>query len=116
MKNCLALAQEEAANNQIDPVNVAFLSDRIAMYEDRPQSYGTQFIDDENGELIPYELDYEIDVVNQKRKTLGLNTIKERLEELTQQKIIEKEQKKSNDQIIGAKQAYDNWRRKVGWI
>jgi hypothetical protein len=85
MKSCLAFAQQEAANKKIDPVPVAFLADRIAMYENRPQSYGTQFMGDENGELIPYPLDDQMDIINQRRKRLGLNSLEERLKELKQQ-------------------------------
>jgi hypothetical protein len=116
MKSCLALAQEQSADNKIDPVHVAFLSDRIAMYENRPQAYGTQFIRNDTGELTPYQLDDTLAVVNQRRQALGLNTVEERLKELKQQAQKEKEPEKTNDQIQKEKEAYDNWRRKVGWI
>ena len=85
MKNCLALMTEQEKAGTIDPVNVAFLSDRIALYENRPQSYGTQFTDDEQGQLACYELDAPVDDVNERRRKLGLNTIKERLAELLSQ-------------------------------
>ncbi|MHC2991623.1 hypothetical protein OB13_08505 [Pontibacter sp. HJ8] len=116
MKNCLALAQQEAAKNKIGPVHVAFLSDRIAMYENRPQAYGTQFIRDEAGELTPYRLEGTLAVVNQKRQGLGLNTVEERLEEMRQQAQNEKEPERTSDQRRKEQEAYDNWRRKVGWL
>jgi hypothetical protein len=130
MKKCLALAHQEAENKKIDYVNVAFLSDRIAMYENRPQSFGTQFVGDENGELIPYPLDNEIDIINQRRRGLGLNTVDERLKELKHQtkrsnlktkistflKTFKVFKKTKNPIKKEDKESYDNWRRKVGWI
>jgi 23S rRNA maturation mini-RNase III len=116
MKNALALMNEQEKTRTIDPVNLAFLSDRIAMYENRPQSYGTQFVNDEQGRLIPYQLDESIDQVNQRRQSLGLNTIEQRLAELTAQMNVESEKQPTATDRQLAKADYDAWRRKVGWI
>ncbi|GAB3799344.1 hypothetical protein GCM10028819_22460 [Spirosoma humi] len=51
MKSALALMNEQKKTRTIDPVSLAFLSDRIAMYENRPQSYGTQFVHDDQANL-----------------------------------------------------------------
>lgn len=61
MKSALALMQTPDKARTIDPVSLAFLSDRIAMYEGRPQTYGTQFVSDDQGLLAPYLLDGPID-------------------------------------------------------
>ncbi|CCH53985.1 hypothetical protein BN8_03122 [Fibrisoma limi BUZ 3] len=116
MKSCLALMKEHEKAGTIDPVNVAFLSDRIAMFENRPQSYGTQFVDDDQGQLVPYALDASIDQVNQRRQQLGLNTIEERLTELTAQMRVEQEKQRTAAERQVAQNEYDTWRRKVGWL
>lgn len=116
MKSALALMNEQRQSRTIDPVNLAFLSDRIAMFENHPQSYGTQFINDEQGQLVPYQLDDSVDQVNQRRQQLGLNTMEERLAELIAQMDVEQ----ANQPTAGERQAqqeeYDVWRKKVGWL
>lgn len=116
MKSCLALMKEQEKDGTIAQVNVAFLSDRIAMYENRPQSYGTQFIGDNQGQLVPYELDASIDQVNQRRHKLGLNTVEERLAELTVQMRVEQEKQLTAGERQLEQKEYDTWRKKVGWI
>jgi hypothetical protein len=116
MKSCLALLKEQEKNGTIDPVNVAFLSDRIAMYENRPQSYGTQFVNDDLGQLVAYELDASIEQVNQRRQKLGLNTVEERLAELLVQMVVDQEKQPTADEKQSEQKAYDAWRKKVGWL
>ena len=116
MKSALALMEEQEKTRTVDPVNLAFLSDRIAMYENRPQSYGTQFVDDEQGRLVPYQLGDSVDQVNQRRQKLGLNTIEERLIELTNRMHVEQAKQLTANESQIQQEAYDAWRRKVGWI
>ncbi|QKZ13795.1 DUF6624 domain-containing protein [Spirosoma sp. KUDC1026] len=116
MKSALALMNEQQETRTIDPVNLAFLSDRIAMYENRPQSYGTQFVDDEQGRLMPYALADSIEQVNQRREELGLNTVQERLAELTAQINVEQKKAPAPGERQAKREEYDAWRRKVGWI
>ncbi|MBC8154290.1 MAG: hypothetical protein H7Z72_15410 [Bacteroidetes bacterium] len=116
MKSALALMKEQAKESAIDPVELAFLSDRIAMFENLPQSYGTQFVGDEQGRLVPYQLDDSIDQVNQRRQQLGLNTVEERLDELTAQMNVEREKQPTANERQLEWEEYDTWRRKVGWI
>lgn len=112
MKSALALMQEPEKTKTIDPVNLAFLSDRIAMYESRPQSYGTQFVNNDQGILVPYALDEPVDQVNQRRRQVGLNTVEERLVELTAELGVESVEPPTASE----REEYDAWRRKVGWI
>jgi primosomal protein N'' len=116
MKRVLALLNEQKTSRTIDLVNVAFLSDRIAMYENRPQSYGTQFIRNGQSQLEPYQLDGPVEQVNQRRQQLGLNTIEERLAELTAQMNVEQDKLKTAAEQQSEQQAYEDWRRRVGWI
>ncbi len=116
MRNCLSLIKEQEKAGAIDPVNIAFLSDRIAMYEGRPQSYGTQFVGDNQGHLVSYELDASIDQVNQRRQKLGLNTVEERLAELTVQMKVEQEKQPTESERQLEQNEHDTWRKKVGWV
>ncbi|RYC68162.1 DUF6624 domain-containing protein [Spirosoma sordidisoli] len=116
MKSALALMNEQQKTRTIDPVSMAFLSDRIALYEDRPQSYGTQFVDDEQGQLVPHRLDDSVEQVNQRRQSLGLNTIQERLAELTAQLNAEQTTQLTASERQSKQAEYDAWRRRVGWL
>ncbi|MGF7218224.1 hypothetical protein GGR92_004401 [Spirosoma lacussanchae] len=116
MKSALALMSEQQKTRTIDPVSMAFLSDRIALYENRPQSYGTQFVDDEQGQLVPHRLDDSIDRVNQRRQSLGLNTVQERLVELTAQLNAEQTTQLTASERQSKQAEYDAWRRRVGWL
>jgi hypothetical protein len=112
MKSALALMREQKTTRTINAVSLAFLADRIAMYENRPQSYGTQFVDNGQGGLVPYQLDDSIGQVNDRRRQLGLTTIEERLAEL----IAEQGKPLMADESQLQREEYDHWRRKIGWI
>lgn len=53
MKKSRELLENAVGENKADPGNLAYLTDRIAVFEGNPQLYGTQFDWDENGELNP---------------------------------------------------------------
>ena len=53
MKKCVELLEIAVSKNEADPKNLAYLTDRIAAFEEKPQLYGTQFDWDDNGELSP---------------------------------------------------------------
>ncbi len=113
MKKAAKLLAEAVQEGVADPQSLAYLTDRIAVFEGRPQPYGTQFDWDENGEMSPTQLD-DLNKVNQRRKAIGFNT-------LEQQAAIMKERVKNENQrppkdIEERKRAYDEWRKSVGWI
>lgn len=79
MKNCLNLLQNAVDQNEADPKSLAYLSDRIAVFERKPQLYGTQFDWDEHGELSPNLYDNLVKV-NERRQAIGLNSLEEQTE------------------------------------
>lgn len=113
MKKCAVLLEKAVAENQAEAKQLAYLTDRIAVFEDRPQLYGTQFDWDENGEMSPKLFD-NIEKVNERRKSVGLNSLQEQTEIIRKQ-IIAENQKPPADRQERNKQA-DEWRKKVGWI
>jgi hypothetical protein len=59
---------------------LCYLTDRIAVFEDKPQVFGTQFDWDENGQLSPNPIE-DVANVNERRKSVGIpNTIEEQTE------------------------------------
>ena len=113
MKKCAVLLEKAVAENQADAKHLAYLTDRIAVFEGAEQLYGTQFDWDENGEMKPYSFD-DLEKVNRRRKTIGLNLLEEQTEIIRKQ-VVAENQKPPADRKERTEQA-DEWRKKVGWI
>lgn len=74
MKKCADLLAQAVIEQQANPKNLAYLTDRIAVFEDRPQLYGTSFDWDDTGVLNPKPYD-DLKKVNERRQSIGLNTL-----------------------------------------
>jgi len=109
MQHCLTMLKQAAANNDVMPWQVAFLEDRIRMYEGKPQVYGTQFQPDKSGELEPYPIENP-EFVNDRRLAVGLNTIEERTAELTAQS-----KRENIPTPPDLDEHYQQWLYAVGW-
>lgn len=113
MKKCADQLQNEVDQKKADPIHLAYLSDRIAVLEGKPQLYGTQFDWDENGDLSPNLFD-DLSILNQRRQSIGLNSLEEQTE------IIRKRVKQENQlppkDFEKRKQEVLEWKRKTGWI
>lgn len=70
-KQCLELMAPLVASGEVDGINYAYLHDRIAIAEGRPQRYGTQFSGDTN-EPLPVEDAARLDEL---RASVGLSSI-----------------------------------------
>ncbi|MEM6397391.1 MAG: DUF6624 domain-containing protein [Bacteroidota bacterium] len=112
MKKCWDLLEQAVTEKQADPKDLAYLSDRIAAFEGRPQLYGTQFDWDEDGHMSPKAYD-DLITVNERRKAMGLNTLEE------QTKIMRAQAEKDGEQVPEdmerRKRDYESWRKRVGW-
>ena len=112
MKKGVSLLKTAVSENKADAQNLAYLTDRIAVFEEKPQLYGTQFDWDENGNLSPNLYD-NLTKVNERRKSLGLNTLEEQTE------IIRKRAKNENQMppkdFEKRKQEIKQWKKNVGW-
>ncbi len=113
MKKCLKLLEDAVNEKKANPKNLAFLADRIAVFEGKLQRYGTQFDWDENGTLSPNPFD-DLEKVNQRRKSIGLSTLEEQTE------IIRKRTKNENEKpptdFKQRKKEMEEWKKSVGWI
>jgi hypothetical protein len=113
MKKCAFLLEKAVAENQADAKHLAYLTDRIAVFEGRAQLYGTQFDWDADGGMNPKPFD-DLEKVNKRRKSVGLNSLQEQTEIIRKQ-VLRENQKPPADIKERTKQA-DEWRKKVGWI
>jgi hypothetical protein len=110
-RNCLQLLQRAADKGRIPIWQVAYLEDRIAMHEGRPQQYGTQWLDDPvDGRIRPWKL-ADPERVNELRAEAGLRpmpAIPERGPELSpeQQQAILENQRWWEDWLVSR-----GWRR-----
>jgi hypothetical protein len=112
MKKCMNLLEVAVGENKANPKNLAYLTDRIAVFEGKPQLYGTHFDWDKNGELSPNDFD-DLTKVNQRRKSIGLNSLEEQTEIIRKQ--AEKENQSPPTDLEKRKQEIEEWKKNVGW-
>jgi len=113
MKKCALMLEKAANQGTADPVNLAYLTDRIAVYQGEPQLFGTQYDWDEDGNQSLQEID-DHSKVNQRRKTIGLNTI-EAQTALIRERVQQENQTPPTD-YAAYKNAQMDWLKSVGWI
>ena len=112
MKKCAKLLENAVSENKATPINLAYLTDRIAVFEDKQQLYGTQFDWDKNGELSSNLFD-DLTQVNQRRKSIGLNTLEEQTEIMRRQ--VKSENQSPPADFEKRRQEIEKWKKKVGW-
>ncbi len=112
MKKCAILLEKTVSENKADPKSLAFLIDRIAVFEGKKQLYGTQFDWDEYGILSPNHCD-DSTKVNERRKSIGLNTLEEQTEII--RRLAENENQSPPKDYEKRKQEFEDWKRNVGW-
>ncbi|MFT3695079.1 MAG: hypothetical protein QM831_18220 [Kofleriaceae bacterium] len=69
-KQCLALMRAVVRAGEVAPIDVAYLEDRVAVADKRPQTYGTQFGPD--GQPQPM---IDPDHIDERRAAVGLGTM-----------------------------------------
>ena len=113
MRKSATLLASAVKENKADLINLAYLTDRIATLEEKPQLYGTQFDWNEKRELSPAPFDSLIKV-NERRKALGLNTLEEQTEYMRNQ--VKNENQSPPQDFEQRKREMEDWKVKVGWI
>lgn len=113
MKKCVLLLESAASENEANPKNLAYLTDRVAVFERKPQLYGTQFDWDEKGKLSPNPFD-DLARVNKRRKAIGLNSLDEQTE-IIRRRVKDENQSPPKD-FEKRKYEIETWKRNVGWI
>ena len=110
LRKCLPILQEAVRQGEIEPVDVAYLEDRICFFERRPQRYGTQLDWNETGELIPWLLE-DPEKVDEYRGSVGLGPLAERLEDARKGTGAAKPK-----ELKERRAQADAWARSVGWL
>lgn len=112
MKKCLMALQAAATDDPLLGNHLAYLSDRIAVLEGKPQLYGTQFDWDEAGQLSPSPID-DLAAVNRRRAALGWESLEERTAAIRQQALQENQSPPSDLRQRNLEMA--KWKQSVGW-
>lgn len=112
MKYCCAELEKLVKQKKGNPIELAFLQDRIAVLEGKKQLYGTQFDWDENGNLSPNAYD-DLNKVNERRKNLGMNTLEEQIEKMR----IQAKKENNLPPVDYHKRMLEmkKWKKSVGW-
>jgi CubicO group peptidase (beta-lactamase class C family) len=113
LRSSLMLLKTASDRQEINPQNYACLYDRICLFEGRPQVYGTQFVFDENGEYIPWEIENR-DGVDERRFKMGFPSLEETWSEhkiyfAQEEKLPAGWNKKDYDED------FQKWAKKSGW-
>jgi hypothetical protein len=101
MKMCYRMMNE--SRGDIHLKNMAYLYDRIQVFQSKPQKYGTQLIPEG---IYPVE---NTENLNKERETVNLPP-------LSQEKINQIPSTESIPEIDAKDEGYTIWRKKVGWI
>ena len=112
-RRCLKLLRIAMARGDADPKHTAYLEDRIAFNERRPQKFGTQFDWDERGEMSPFTFD-DFDAVDRRRRALGMTPFDEHIRAMREQ--TRKSNEKPNMTWRKRQQEIEAWAREVGWL
>ena len=108
-RQVLKMLQDCAAADRTPAWHAAYLEDRIAMYEGRPQRYGSQWIDDpRDGRARPWKL-ADPDHVNELRASVGLSPLHP-IPELGPELAPEHRQR-----IKATARWWQEWLAKKGW-
>lgn len=105
-RRCLRAMQSAVGAGEAPPWQAAMLDDRIRVFEGRPQRYGTQLEQDDDGEWRPCALE-DPDRVEALRSSVGLEPLAERL-------AREPVTPRPRDRAAFVRE-YEAWLVRVGW-
>lgn len=112
-RRCLTHLERAALDDEVPPTYVAFLADRIAYNERKPQQYGTVFDWDEDDEISPWTI-AEPDGVDERRAAVGLPPLDQAVAAIRQEASIEGNLPPGS--FAKRQQEIESWARRVGWI
>jgi len=108
----LALILDAIPEGQANPLDAAYLADRIAIFEGAEQTFGTQFDWDANGQLSPAPV-RDPESLDERRASVGLPPIAETIANMRANAAAENET--APPDLAERRVAYDAWARKAGW-
>ncbi len=108
----LELLLEAVQANQANALDAAYLSDRIAVFEGRPQLFGSQFDWDESGALSPAPI-HDPEGVDARRASLGLPPLGETIAAMRARAAAEGET--APQDLAARKAAFAAFLARTGW-
>ena len=108
----LALILDAIPEGQANPLDAAYLSDRIAIFEGTLQTFGTQFDWDANGQLSPAPT-RDPETLDDRRASVGLPPMAETIAQIRARAAAEGEFAPKD--LAERRAAYEAWARKAGW-
>lgn len=106
------LLADAVARGEASAARWAMLEDRIAVFEGRPQRYGTQLDWDEHGQLSPHTVE-DPSGLDQRRAEVGLEPVQAALDRL-RERVAAEGQRAPADRIR-SRQEQREWARRAGW-
>ena len=108
-----ALAMFRSKKTGVPEHMIAMLEDRVLTLSGKKQKWGTQFDWDDNDEMSPQPIE-DPEQVDERRRSIGLDTMAERQEFIRQRALDEGEKPiEDRDQYLLQRL---QWSTKVGWI
>lgn len=111
-RRALALLLDAVAPGDASVLDTAYLCDRIAVFEGRPQLFGTQFDWDERGLLSP-ALCAEPQALDERRASVGLPPMAETVAHMRANAAAEGE--RAPPDLAQRRAEFEAWARRVGW-
>lgn len=108
----LTLLLDAIPEGQANPLDAAYLSDRISIFEGGAQTFGTQFDWDANGQLSPATV-RDPETLDERRASVGLPPMAETIAHMRADAAAEGDTAPAD--LAERRAAYDAWARKVGW-
>ena len=106
-REALRLVQDKVKHGRVPAAQEAYLYDRIAMYEGRPQRYGTQGVPCPDGQYRRW-LTEDPEHLNERRVAMGLAAVPEDPPE-------KEPTSEARAEYDAWKKSEEEWMRKVGW-
>jgi len=105
-RSCLKFLAEAALEHMVPPWQPAMLEDRIRVFENRLQLYGTQLKPDAHGNMRPHAIE-DPERVDERRHAVGLEPLAEILARAKPQPLPADRERFERD--------YQKWLIEVGW-
>jgi hypothetical protein len=108
----LALLLDAVPEGQANPLDAAYLSDRIALFEGGEQIFGTQFDWDASGQLSPTRV-REPELLDERRASVGLPPIAETIAQMRANAAAEGDTAPAD--LTQRRAEFEAWARRAGW-
>lgn len=108
----LALLLDAIPEGQANPLDAAYLADRIAVFEGSEQTFGTQFDWDSNGQLSPAPV-RDPAKLDERRANVGLPPMAETIAHMRANAAAEGQSAPTD--LEARRTAFEAWARKAGW-